>query len=129
MNSGIFSPRSRFRSFKFAFRGLKSLLIFEHNSRIHLLAAVIVIILGFIFRISLADWSLLILVIGLVFLSELINSSLEAISDVVKPEWNEKILRAKDYAAAAVLVTAVISVFIGGIIFIPVYYSCFKRDS
>ena len=119
MNSGIFSPRSRFRSFKFAFRGLKSLLIFEHNSRIHLLAAVIVIILGFIFRISLADWSLLILVIGLVFLSELINSSLEAISDVVKPEWNEKILRAKDYAAAAVLVTAVISVFIGGIIFIP----------
>jgi len=94
-------------------------LIFEHNSRIHLLAAVIVIILGFIFRISLADWSLLILVIGLVFLSELINSSLEAISDVVKPEWNEKILRAKDYAAAAVLVTAVISVFIGGIIFIP----------
>jgi diacylglycerol kinase len=119
MNSGNFSPRSRFRSFKFAFRGLKSLLIFEHNSRIHLLAAVIVIILGFIFRISLADWSLLILVIGLVFLSELINSSLEAISDVVKPEWNEKILRAKDYAAAAVLVTAVISVFIGGIIFIP----------
>ena len=119
MNSGNFSPRSRFRSFKFAFRGLKSLLIFEHNSRIHLLAAVIVIILGFIFRISLADWSLLILVIGLVFLSELINSSLEAISDVAKPEWNEKILRAKDYAAAAVLVTAVISVFIGGIIFIP----------
>ena len=119
MNSGNFSPRSRFRSFKFAFRGLKSLLIFEHNSRIHLLAAVIVIILGFIFRISLADWSLLILVIGLVFLSELINSSLEAISVVVKPEWNEKILRAKDYAAAAVFVTAVISVFIGGIIFIP----------
>ena len=119
MNSVNFSPRSRFRSFKFAFRGLKSLLIFEHNSRIHLLAAVIVIILGFIFRISLADWSLLILVIGLVFLSELINSSLEAISDIVKPEWDEKIMRAKDYGAAAVLVIAIISIFIGGIIFVP----------
>ena len=119
MNSGKFSPGSRFRSFKFAFRGLRSLLIFEHNSRIHLFAAAIVIILGFIFKISLVEWSLLILVIGLVFLSELINSSLEAISDVVKPGWDEKIMRAKDYGAAAVLVIAIISIFIGGIIFIP----------
>ena len=119
MNSGKFSPRSRFRSFKFAFRGFRSLLIYEHNSRIHLFAAAIVIILGFIFKLSLVEWSLLILVIGLVFLSELINSSLEAISDVVKPEWDEKIMRAKDYGAAAVLVIAIISIFIGGIIFIP----------
>jgi len=119
MNSGRFSPRSRFRSFKFAFRGLRSLLVFEHNSRIHLAAAIIVVILGFIFRISIAEWALLTLTIGLVFVSELINSSLEEISDVVKPEWNEQIMRAKDYAAAAVLVTAGISVIIGGIIFIP----------
>ena len=119
MNSDRFSPRSRFRSFKFAFRGLRSLLKFEHNSRIHLFAAVIVIILGFIFKISLVEWCLLIIVIGLVFLSELINSSLEAFSDAVKPEWNEQIMRAKDYGAAAVLVIAIISVLIGGIIFIP----------
>lgn len=119
MNSGRFTPRSRFRSFKFAFRGLRSLLIFEHNSRIHLSAAIIVVVLGFILRISIAEWALLTLTIGLVFVSELINSSLEEISDVVKPGWNEKIMRAKDYAAAAVLITAVISVIIGGIIFIP----------
>ena len=119
MNSGRFSPRSRFRSFKFAFRGLRSLLVFEHNSRIHLAAAIIVVALGFILGISIAEWALLTLTIGLVFVSELINSSLEEISDVVKPEWNEQIMRAKDYAAAAVLVTAGISVIIGGIIFIP----------
>jgi len=119
MNSGKFSPGSRFRSFKFAFRGLASLLIHEHNSRIHLFAAVTVIILGFIFKISLIEWCLLILLIGLVFLSELINSSLESISDAVKPEWNEHIMKAKDYAAAAVLVTAIISVLTGGLIFIP----------
>lgn len=75
--------------------------------------------MGFIFKISLIEWCLLIMIIGLVFFSELINSSLEAISDVVKPEWNENIMKAKDYAAASVLVTAVISVFIGGLIFIP----------
>ena len=119
MNSEKFSPRSRFRSFKFAFRGLRSLLKFEHNSRIHLFAAVIVIILGFIFKISLVEWCLLILTIGLVFLSELINSSLEAFSDAVKPEWNEQIMRAKDYAAAAVLFSSIISVCIGGLIFLP----------
>jgi len=119
MNSGNFSPRSRFRSFKYAFRGFRSLLILEHNSKIHLSAAIIVVVLGFIFGIGLSEWALLTLVIGLVFVSELINSSLEEISDAVKPEWNEKIMRAKDYAAAAVLVTAVISVIIGGIIFIP----------
>lgn len=119
MNSDLFSVRSRLRSFKFAIRGFASLLMYEHNSRIHLIAASIVIIMGFIFKISLIEWCLLIMIIGLVFFSELINSSLEAISDVVKPEWNENIMKAKDYAAASVLVTAVISVFIGGLIFIP----------
>lgn len=125
MNSGKFSPRSRFRSFKFALRGIRSLLILEHNSRIHLFAAASAIVLGFIFKISLIEWSLLILVIGLVFLAELINSSLEEISDAVKPEWDEKIMRAKDYGAAAVLVTAIISIFTGGIIFIPRFLKLF----
>ena len=119
MNSGKFSTRSRFRSFKFAFRGLRSLFLSEHNSRIHLFAAVIVISLGFLFKVSLVEWCFLTLIIGLVFLSELINSSLEAISDVVKPEWHEKIMKAKDYAAAGVLVAAIISVITGLLIFIP----------
>lgn len=109
----------RLRSFKFALRGFSSLILNEHNSRIHLFAAVIVIVFGFILKVSLIEWCLLILAIGLVFLAELLNSSLEAVSDVVQPEWDEKIMKAKDYAAAGVLVAAIISVFIGGLIFIP----------
>lgn len=119
MNPGRFSLVSRLRSFKFAFRGLGALLKYEHNSRIHLCAAVIVVILGILLKVSLTEWCLLLLATGFVFFSELVNSSLEAVSDAVKPEWNEQIMKAKDYASAAVLVAAIISVFIGALIFLP----------
>lgn len=119
MNPGKFSLKSRLRSFKFAFRGLGTLLKHEHNSRIHLSAAIIVVILGIILKVSLTEWCFLILTIGFVLLTELINSSLEAVSDAVKPEWNEQIMKAKDYAAAAVLVAAITSVFIGLLVFLP----------
>lgn len=57
--------------------------------------------------------------IGLVFLTELINSSMESLSDFIKPEYSEAIRNAKDYAAAAVLISAIISIISGALIFIP----------
>ena len=114
-----FSLKSRLGSFKFAFRGLGLLLKNEHNSRIHLLGAIIAFAMGFLMKINLLEWSLLVILTGIVFLSELFNTSLETISDIVDNEWNEKIRNAKDYAAAAVLVSAIMSLVTGGIIFIP----------
>jgi diacylglycerol kinase (ATP) len=119
MDSNKFSLKSRFESFKFAFRGLWSLVKNEHNSRIHFLAAIAAIAVGIFLKINLFDWCLLIIVIGLVFITELLNSSLEALADVVEPEWNERIRNAKDYAAAAVLISAIISFIVGGFIFVP----------
>jgi diacylglycerol kinase len=119
MNSNKFSLKSRFGSFKFAFHGLWSLLKNEHNSRIHLPAAIGAIALGIILKINLLEWGFLIIVIGMVFITELINSSLETLADLIDPEWNESIRKAKDYAAAAVLISAIISVVAGGLIFIP----------
>lgn len=119
MKPDRFSLKNRFGSFKFAFNGLCSLLKNEHNSRIHLLAAIIAIAMGIVLKINYIEWSLLIIVIGFVFLSELLNSSLESLADVIEPEWNENIRKAKDYAAAAVLISAIISVIVGGLIFIP----------
>jgi diacylglycerol kinase len=114
-----FSSRSRSESFRFAFSGLASLLKNEYNSRIHLIAAVVAVIAGIILKIDLTEWCLLVIVIGLVFLTELINTSLEALCDAVDPEWNEKIKKAKDYSAGAVLIAAALSVIIGGIVFLP----------
>jgi diacylglycerol kinase len=119
MNSGKFSFKSRLASFKFAFRGLHSLIREEHNSRIHLLAAALAIVIGFILSISLTEWALLIIAIGIVFLTELLNTSLEELADVIDPELNERIMKAKDYAAAAVLISALIAIVTGGLIFIP----------
>lgn len=119
MNSDKFSLKTRFGSFKFAFHGLWLLVQNEHNSRIHFLAAIIAIAMGIILKINPTEWSLLIIVIGIVFLTELLNSSLETLADFVNPEWNEKIRNVKDYAAAAVLISAIISVIVGALIFIP----------
>jgi len=114
-----FSLKSRFGSFKFALNGLCSVLKNEHNSRIHLLVAIIAVVLGIILKLNRYEWSLLIIVIGIVFLTELLNSSLESLADIIDPVWNDQIRKAKDYAAAAVLISAIISVIIGGLIFIP----------
>jgi len=119
MNLNKFSVKSRFRSFKFAFSGILLILKNEHNSRIHLLAAIVAIISGLLLKISLIEWSLLIIVIGIVFLTELLNTALETLADIVDPEINENIRKTKDYAAAAVLISAIMALCVGGLIFIP----------
>lgn len=119
MKANKFSIKSRLGSFKYAFRGFWSLLKNEHNSRVHFFAAIVAIVIGLILKINTFEWSLLIILFGIVFLTELLNSSLETLADLVDPEWNERIRLAKDYAAAAVLVSAIIAVLVGGLIFIP----------
>ena len=119
MNSNKFSIRSRFGSFKFAFRGIARLLKNEHNSRIHLVAAAIAIALGLILAVSITEWMILVIVIGLVFSAELINSSIESLANSLNTERDENIMKAKDYAAAAVLITAIGALLAGCLIFIP----------
>jgi diacylglycerol kinase len=114
-----FSLKSRLESFRFALNGLLLLLKNEHNSRIHILATIIAIIMGIIMKLDHYEWSLLIIVIGAVFLTELLNSSIESLADLIDPEFNELIMRAKDYSAAAVLISAIVAIVVGGLIFIP----------
>lgn len=114
-----FSLKSRLESFRFALNGLSLLLKNEHNSRIHILAAIIAVVMGIIMKLDHYEWSLLIIVIGAVFLTELLNSSIESLADLIDPEWNELIMRAKDYSAAAVLISAIVAIVVGGLIFIP----------
>lgn len=118
-SSGKFSVRSRIRSFSYAFRGISSLFRNEHNSRIHIVAAIAVVIVGIILKLNIYEWCLITIVIGLVFVTELINSALESIADRVDPEWNDLIMKSKDFSAAAVLVAAIIALITGCLIFIP----------
>ena len=80
---------------------------------------ILVIILGLVLKLSLVEWAILIITIGLVLISEFINTSLEQIVDIVSPEKQEKARIAKDVAAAGVLVSAIVAVLIGALLFLP----------
>ena len=106
-------------SFKYAFEGLKYAFLYEQNLTVHILATIIVIILGFIFKISVFEWLVLFLIIGLVIATELINTSIEATIDLITDEINPLAKVAKDTAAAAVLVFGLTALIVGALIFIP----------
>ena len=120
-----FSLFERLRSFRYAFNGIIDLIRYEHNFRIHLFVLLTVILAGVIFRISLTEWMAILFVSALVLISESFNSSLENLSDAVSPGTNEKIRRAKDVAAAAVLISVIAAILTGLIIFIPKSLSLF----
>ncbi|WP_017755824.1 diacylglycerol kinase family protein [Calidifontibacillus oryziterrae] len=107
-----------FQSFKYAFEGLKNVVESERNMQIHLAIACIVLFLGYIFSISKVEWIIIVLCIGIVFCLEIINSAIERTVDLVTEEYKPLAKQAKDFAAAAVFVFAIISVIIGVVIFL-----------
>ncbi len=114
-----FSVRERLKSFKYAFNGLKVLFKEEHNARIHMIIAILAIIAGFLLDISAGEWLAVCILVGLIFSMEIINSAIETICDFISPDWHASIKKIKDLMAAAVLITAIISVICGIIIFGP----------
>jgi len=119
MKTQKFSISNRIRSFGFAFNGLKILIKEEHNSRIHLIAAILIVLAGFYFQISMMEWLAITFAIGFVIVLEIINSAIENISDFISPEKNDSIKKIKDLAAAGVLISALTALVIGFIVFIP----------
>ncbi|MNU62911.1 Undecaprenol kinase [compost metagenome] len=118
-----FSIVERIKSFNYAFAGLKTLFVEEHNARIHLISALIAITLGFVLKISPNEWISLVVVMGLVFICEAFNTALEALCDYVQFEKHSQIKKVKDLAAAAVLISAVSALITGIIIFAPKFIS------
>ena len=114
-----FSVASRLESFRCAFRGVGTLLATQHNARIHLLATVCVCGLGFLIGISRLEWCALAVAIVMVWTAEALNTAFEFLCDVASPEFHPLIQKAKDVAAAAVLLSAVGAAVIGLIVFVP----------
>ena len=100
-------------AFKFAFSGFFNAIKKERNMKIHLLAVVIVLIMGYVYKIS------NVFLFGLVISAELINTGIEQTVNLVTEEKNPIAKYAKDVSAGAVLVNAIVSVIIAGIIWIP----------
>jgi len=114
-----FSIQKRIKSFTYAFKGIILLVKREHNARIHLVALVGVIIAGLILRIGIYEWMAVVFASGLVFMAELFNTAIEKLADEVDPKWNARIGQVKDYAAGAVLVSALVAMIVGALVFLP----------
>ncbi len=114
-----FSFKARLRSFKYAWQGIKSLVIGEHNARIHLFATICVIAAGLLLQLSYLEWAVIALCIGGVFMAEALNSAVEALCDKVSTEYDPLIGKAKDLAAGAVLLFVCGAVVAGLCVFVP----------
>lgn len=119
MENQKFSIIERIFSFRYAYSGLKYLIRFEHNSRIHFVATLLVIITGFLLKISITDWALLAIAIGIVWLAEIFNTTIEILVDFISPGYDKKAGVIKDLAASGVLIAAIVAFAIGCIIFLP----------
>jgi len=113
------------KSFAYAFAGLWQATLRERNLRLHYLAAAAVVLLAAWLRINRLEWALLTLIIGAVIAAELFNTSLEAVVDLVSPEYHDAAKFAKDTASAAVLTLSLAAVIIGLLILGPPLYARF----
>lgn len=118
-NENRFSWGARAKSFGYAWSGLRIVLQKEHNTWIHLALTLLAVLFGILLHISRVEWMALLIVMALVWITEILNTCIEKIMDFVHPEYHPKVKIIKDMAAAAVLIMAIVAVIVGGLIFIP----------
>jgi undecaprenol kinase/diacylglycerol kinase (ATP) len=111
--------RGFLKGFIYAYNGLVIFFRHERNGRIQLTIAIIVVLVGWVLKLTSAEWMVLLGCIASVLSFEMINSAIEKICNLVHPTYHPAIKTIKDMAAGAVLFVSVISSIIGAIIFLP----------
>ena len=113
------SIKTRMKSFEVAFEGIYTVMKMELHFRIHVLAACVVFGLALYLEISRFEWCLLVITVFMVCVSEMFNTAIEVCCDAVSHEFHPLIKQAKDIAAGAVLLSALMSIVMAGFIFLP----------
>ena len=121
-----FGIKRFFKSFANAFNGIISAIKTEQNLIIDLVITILTIILGFILKISTIEFLIVILAIGLVISMELINTAIEYAVDLSMPEIHPLAKLSKDISSGAVLISAVIALIVGIIIYLPKVIDLFR---
>lgn len=106
-------------AFKYAFQGIYIFFSKDFNGRLELGIAIITIAAGFVLHISKYEWITVLLCIAIVLSLEMINTTIEKLCDMIEPGVHPTIKMIKDIAAGAVLLSAIVSLVIGLIIFLP----------
>ena len=97
--------QKRTRSFVYAFRGIGLLFSTQPNARIHAVAMLVIVAVGFWVSLAPWEWCMIALCMGLVLAAEAINSSIEFLTDLASPDIHPLAEKTKDLAAGAVLIT------------------------
>jgi diacylglycerol kinase (ATP) len=106
------------RSFLFALQGLRTALATERNIKIMFFGAAFAIVAGIVLRIDALSWAVVIVCCGAVLVTELINTAIETVVDLVSPEFHPLAGRAKDIAAAASWLISLTAAVAGSIVYI-----------
>ncbi len=114
-----FSLRRRIASFGYALAGIRQMVQTQHNAWIHLVATLLVLVAGGYLQLSRADWMAVIVAMALVWSAEAVNTAFEFLCDVASPEFHPLVEKAKNIAAAAVLICAVGAASVGLLVFLP----------
>lgn len=112
-------PRKLFSSFGYALDGIYLAVKLDQNVRFHLLSSVVVLILCFLLKISTVEFLFIILAIFFVLISEMVNTAIEEMTNLIYKEHHVSARIAKDVAAGAVLLSAVFAVIVACIILLP----------
>lgn len=112
-------------SFSFAIAGILNALKNERNMRIHAFSSIFVLFASYFFSITKIEWLFILIAIGGMFALELMNTAIERVVDLATLDYHPLAKQAKDLAAGAVFVYAILSVIIGMVIFLPYFFSLF----
>ncbi|MFN3395932.1 MAG: diacylglycerol kinase [Thermodesulfovibrionales bacterium] len=115
------------KSTNYAIEGILHSAKTERHLRYHLCAAASVLLISYIIGVSRQDFLIIALIAIMVILAELLNTSIEAVTDLLSPDKSEKARIAKDVAAGAVLITALGAAIVGYIILIPYFKRWFHE--
>ena len=111
--------KSRIPAFKNAFSGIWYVIRTQKNAWIHLIATIAAVSLGFCLKLDLIEWALIVFAVALVWSSEIINTSLETLFDILIDEPHPLVKIGKDVGAAAVLISSLAALIIGLLVFLP----------
>jgi len=101
------------KSLSHAWDGLLFTIHTQRNAKIHLVIGALIAAMGVWLKIDSVRWSILFLTIGAVLAAETVNTTVEAIVDLLSPEWHDRAKDAKDVAAAAVLIMSLTAIAVG----------------
>lgn len=106
-------------SFKHALDGIFHNLTTQPNFRVHLVAAMLATLLSIYLQISQFEWLIIMFTVILVLTAEMLNTSIEAMVDLLTTQHHQSAKIAKDTAAGMVLIAATGAIIVGAVIFLP----------